>query len=73
MWPRTNNQFAYLRWEIRHLNGNECLFLLSIQIVPQAAAMSDRADKMKMVSKLPTTTGKFVCDRWILQIEVGFL
>lgn len=36
---------------------------LSIQIVPQAAAMSDRADKMKMVSKLPTSTGMISFDR----------
>jgi hypothetical protein len=28
-----------------------------IQIVPQVAAMSDRADKMKMISKLSTSSG----------------
>jgi hypothetical protein len=33
-------------------------FYFSIQIVPQVAAMSDRAEKMKMVSKLPTSSGK---------------
>jgi len=32
--------------------------IIFIQIVPQVALMSDRADKLKMVTKLSTTSGR---------------
>jgi hypothetical protein len=32
--------------------------IVFIQIVPQVASMSDRADKLRMVTKLPTISGE---------------
>ena len=68
MWPRTISSLVFVdrRSDARDFFSTEMnVSFLSIQIVPQAAAMSDRADKMKMVSKLPTSTGMLSWD-WLV-------
>ena len=54
-WHKTRHRFFF---SVRRRSDRRLSCFTSVQIVPQVAAISDRADKMRMVAKLSTWSGR---------------